>query len=139
NATTGGTYNGWDRMFRGKFDTAIREFQNVFYQTAMASCPSFTNQHQLLVRGSVEPTDSLTVEALYGHFWLDEPWSENGGIAPENKKINVGDEFDLQLTWDYTEDVQFGLLAAWFFPGDHFIGGQDDTATDVVTSVKLSF
>ncbi|MFQ5952924.1 MAG: alginate export family protein [Candidatus Omnitrophota bacterium] len=139
NALTGGTYNGWDRMYRGKFDTAIREFQNVFYRTRQVSSPSFTNQHQLLVRGTLEPTDSLTFDAIYGHFWLDEIWSQRGGVVPENKKRNVGDELDLSLTWDYTEDVQFNLLAAWFWPGDHFVGGLSDTATDIVTSVKLSF
>jgi hypothetical protein len=130
---TSGAYNGWDPMYRGKFDTAIREFQNVFYRTAQFSCPSFTNQHQILVSGTVEPTDSLTFSAKYGHFWLAENWS-NG-----NTDRNAGDEVDLQLTWDYTEDVSFGLLAAWFFPGDHFRGGMDDAATDLVGTVKLSF
>jgi hypothetical protein len=132
-ANTTGNYDGWDPMFRGKFDTAVREFQNVFYTTAQASCPSYTNQHQLLVRASVEPTDSLTVEALYGHFWLAEEFATNR----TNK--NAGDEVDLQLTWDYTEDVSFNLLAAWFFPGAHFESPNNDAATDVVGTVKLSF
>ncbi len=133
NANTTGDYQGWDVMFRGKFDTAIREFQNVYYATAQASSPSFTNQHQILVRGSVEPTDSLTFEALYGHFWLQEQWTP----ALSNK--NLGDEVDLSLTWDYTEDVSFNLLAAWFFPGKHFQSPNKDTATDIVGTVKLSF
>ena len=140
-AGTQGDYTGWDPMFRGKFDSAIREFQNVFYGTQMVSSPSYTNQHQLLVRGSVEPTDSLTVEAQYAHFWLDQTWAENtvGGI-PQNTNKNVGDEVDIKVTWDYTEDVTFGLLTAFFFPGDHFSSGQgNDTATDVVGTVKLSF
>ncbi|MGB2599746.1 MAG: alginate export family protein [Candidatus Omnitrophota bacterium] len=132
-ATTSGDWKGWDPMYRGKFDTAIREFQNSFYATAMASSPSYTNQHQLLVTGVVEPTDSLTFKAKYGHFWLAEDWSST------NTDKNVGDEVDLLLTWDYTEDVQFSLLTAWFFPGDHFDGGQDSAATDIVGSVKLSF
>ena len=138
---TSGLYHGWDPMYRGKFDTAIREFQNVFYRTAMASTPSNTNQHQILVRGSVEPTDSLTCEALYGHFWLDKRFAENAVMAtPETAKKNVGDEVDLKVTWDYTEDVQFSLLCAFFFPGDHFSsGGGNDTATDLVGTVKLSF
>jgi hypothetical protein len=130
---TNGQYNGWDVMYRGKFDTAIREFQNVFYATEQPSCPSFTNQHQFLVFGTLEPTDSLTFEAKYGHFWLDKSY----GAANTSK--NVGDEVDLQLTWDYTEDVSFGLLTAWFFPGNHFQSSRDDVATDIVGTVKLSF
>ncbi|MBD3426266.1 MAG: hypothetical protein GF409_03425 [Candidatus Omnitrophica bacterium] len=128
-----GTYHGWDVMYRGKFDTAIREFQNVFYRTTQASSPSFTNQHQLLFSGSVEPTDSLTMTAKWGIFWLAEDWSET------NSDKLAGNELDLNLTWDYTEDVSFGLLAAWFFPGDHFQDGMEDTATDLVGTVKLSF
>ncbi len=140
NPADSGTYKGWDPMFRGKFDTAIREFQNVFYATRMQSCPSYTNQHQILVRGQVEPTDSLTFKALYGHFWLVEAWTTQSQRAPENRQKNVGDEVDLQLIWDYTEDVQFSLLTAWFFPGDHFSSEEGhDTATDIVGSVKLSF
>ena len=130
---TSGAYNGWDPMYRGKFDTAIREFQNVFYRTAQFSCPSFTNQHQILVSGTVEPTDSLTFNAKWGVFWLAENWSTG------NTDRLAGNEVDLNLTWDYTEDVSFGLLAAWFFPGNHFRGGMDDTATDLVGTVKLSF
>ncbi|MDP8257936.1 MAG: alginate export family protein [Candidatus Aadella gelida] len=132
-AATTGDYEGWDPMFRGKFDTAIREFQNVYYTTAQASSPSYTNQHQVLLRGTLEPTDSLTFDASYGHFWLAEQFS----AATSNK--NIGDEIDLQLTWDYTEDVQFGLLAGWFIPGNHFVDPLDDIATDVVGTVSLSF
>ncbi len=134
-AGTVGKYNGWDPMFRGKFDTAIREFQNVYYNTAQASTPSFTNQHQVLVTGSVEPTDSLTASATYGHFWLVEKFSSVLNLSNQD----IGDEVDLQLTWDYTEDVQFNLLSAWFFPGDHWSNGQDDVASDIVGTVKLSF
>ncbi len=130
---TTGRYTAWDPMYRGKFDTAIREFQNVYYTTAQGSTPSYTNQHQILISSTVEPTDSLTVEAIYGHFWL----AENFSTALTDK--DVGDELDLQLTWDYTEDVQFGLLAGWFFPGDHWVTPNNDTATDVVGTVKLSF
>jgi len=152
-----GTYRGWDPIYRGKFDTAIREFQNVFYRTNMPSSPSFTNQHQLLVRGSIEPTDSLTCSATYAHFWLAEAWADTTntgvglpgvahGVVPagrninQNQNLNVGDEVDLQVAWDYTEDVSFGFLCGWFFPGDHFGSSQgNDCATNIVGTVKLSF
>ena len=76
---------------------------------------------------------------MYAHFWLVEDWAENTDVVNENTNRNIGDEVDLQLTWDYTEDVQFGLLTGWFFPGDHFASGTDDVATDIVGTVKLSF
>jgi hypothetical protein len=142
-----GDWHGWHPMFRGKFDTAIREFQNIYYLTAYRTDnvlgnydinpdadSGATNQHQLIVRGQLIPTENLTVDAQWAHFWFDE---EDHRANNENDEI--GDEVDIVLTYDYTEDVQFGLLAAWFFPGDYFPGGQDDTATDIVGSMKVSF
>jgi len=131
------TYTGWDFMFRGKYDTAIREFQNVYYRTNSTSTPSTTNQHQFLLSLEVEPTDSLTVGVRGAYFLLDEDYSTTG--ANPNTENSIGGELDVQVTWDYTEDVTFGLLTGFFFPGDHFINGQDDVATDIVGSVKLSF
>ncbi|MFH1797761.1 MAG: alginate export family protein [Candidatus Omnitrophota bacterium] len=132
-ASDTGHYSGWDPMYRGKFDTAIREFQNVYYGTATTSSPATTNQHQLLVKGCLEPMDNLKIDATYGHFWLAERYSAT------NSQTNLGDEFDVKLTWDYTEDVSFDLLAGWFVPGSHFDTDQNNVATDIVGSVKLSF
>jgi len=44
---TASKYNGWDNMFRGKFDTKIREWQNIFYRTDVDSTPADTNEFQL--------------------------------------------------------------------------------------------
>ena len=141
NPGTNSDWTGWDPMFRGKFDTAIREFQNVFYATTQASSPAYTNQHQILGKIVLEPTDDITVSAKYANFWLDQIFQEDvgGGIA-ENTNKHIGQELDLQVVWDYTEDVSFGLLAAIFYPGNHFASFEDnDPATDLVGSVKLSF
>jgi len=133
NPNRNGTYTGWDYMYRGKFDTAIREFQNVYYRTLQGSSPSNTNQHQFLARGTIEPTDSITIDATYAHFWLDKRWSN---LMANN---DVGGEFDFKVTWDYTEDVSFNFLSGWFFPGKMFISGRNAVATDIVGTVKLSF
>lgn len=139
---TDGNYNGWDPMYRGKFDTAIREWQNVFYGTTQYSTPAFTNQHQFLFGGSIEPTDSVTVEGKLGFFWLaNSATSNDGSVNPEYSNKFVGSEVDVNVTWDYTEDVSFGLLSGFFFPGSHWSDGAGfaDVATDVVGTVKLSF
>jgi hypothetical protein len=141
-ASTTGKYGAWDKMFRGKFDTAIREYQEWYYSlSALAQTqvgtPGYTNELQILVRGSIEPTDSLTIEALYGHFWLDKNPNENAAAASASKSL--GDEVDITVTYDYTEDVSFNILAAWFFPGKFFVSPRNDCAADVVGTVKLSF
>ena len=144
NNTTGGNYVGWDRMYRGKFDTAIREFQGEFYGTTQGITGGSTNQHQALFRATVEPMDSVKVEGTYAFFWLYADYAQNGGNVQTNTNRFVGQELDLNVTWDYTEDVSFGLLTGWFFPGSAFSAdtqgiGKKSIATDVVGTVKLSF
>ena len=66
-----GTYTGWDPMFRGKFDSAIREFVGTYYASyaypanglSRNTCmdASFTNKSQFVFSGSVQPIDSLTL------------------------------------------------------------------------------
>ena len=142
NVTTQGDYGGWDPMYRGKFDTAIREFQNVFYGTSQPSTPAYTNQHQVLIGGTIEPTDSVTIEGKMGMFWLANPYTnQDGGQNSEYSDRWVGTELDMNVTWDYTEDVTFGLLTGFFFPGSHWshAASFDDVASDLVATVKLSF
>lgn len=140
-----GNYTGWNRMYRGKFDTAIREFQGSVYNTTQPMTAGDTNQHQMLLRATVEPMDSVKVEGVYALFWLYADYAQqNTANAQANSNRFVGQEVDMNVTWDYTEDVQFGLLTAWFMPGDAFSAdtqgiGKKAIATDVVGTVKLSF
>ena len=163
------TYTGWDSMYRGKYDSAIREFVGKFYATArygvranyVQSCAddSRTNQHQVVFVGSVQPMDSLTLKANYNLFWTGQqylmtPPTQQNGTAFTRQGMNadktggfIGQEIDLSANWDYTEDVSFNLLAGWFIPGQVYnvnggVTGSDDvagTATDLVGSVKVSF
>jgi len=54
-------------------------------------------------------------------------------------KSALGNEFDANLTYDYTEDVQFGLNAAWFVPGDAFNKVNRKTASQIIGSMKVTF
>jgi len=156
NSQSVGAYKGWDSMFRGKYDSAIREWFGTYYMSAQGydtflatgNNPedSKTNQHQLIVMSSVQPTDSLTLDARFLAFWQAERmtydisgWQAVSATDFDKCTRYVGSELDLELTWDYTEDVSFGLMTAWFFPGSMYKKGSRDVATDVVGSVKLSF
>jgi hypothetical protein len=140
-----GNYTGWNSMYRGKFDTAIREFQGSFYGTTQPVTPATTNQHQMLFKATVEPMDSVKVEGVYAFFWLYSDYAnEATANSQENTNRFIGQEIDVNVTWDYTEDVQFGLLTGWFFPGSAFSAdvqgiGKKAPATNMVGTVKLSF
>jgi len=150
------TYTGWDPMYRGKYDSAIREFVGKFYQTrrymasiigapgSVPSCPddSRTNESQLIFSGSVQPIESLTLKANYNLFWNLRPYLGDISTHDENKSQGfVGQEIDLQANWDYTEDVSFGILAGWFVPGEvyDYRDNKAAVASDLVGTVKVSF
>ncbi len=145
-----GNWNGFINLYRGKFFSAIREWQGIYYQvndiiqdgTAVtANDNAWTNQHTIIIDASIQPLDDIIFEARYLHFLADKPYGRtnpNQGVGASRSK-SIGDEVDLRLTYDYTEDVTFGMLTAWFFPGQYFIAPDTDIASEIVGSVALTF
>lgn len=76
---------------------------------------------------SVKPT-AVTGYALNG--WANYDMDENR---------DLGKEWDLHLTYDYTEDVQFGLMGGYFIPGKAFSKSNRKDASQVIGSMKVSF
>jgi len=134
-------YGAWNGLYRGHFWTAYADFREFVYATAQADDqPATTNQEFIQVKGAIKPLEDLLVEAAYTYLWTPERVHKTPGVlssATEND--NIGSEFDLQVTYDYTEDVSFGILAGWFIPGNFYISPNDATAADVVSSVKVTF
>jgi len=150
------TYNGWDRMFRGKYDSAIREWMGTYYanydyqprpnNAQVSADASYTNQSQLIFSGSLQPMDCLTLKGNWNLFWTLEKYSIEdlsvpGGIPNRDGPNSgfIGQEVDLQAIWDYTEDVSFGLLMAYYMPNYDCYQDGADSASDIVGTVKVSF
>jgi len=62
------------------------------------------------------------------------------GVAGTSSK-KMGNEFDLDVTYAYTEDVKFGMSAGIFYAGKHYDTSthKQDNATQVLTSVAVLF
>ncbi len=103
-----------------------------------------TNLHVWNVRGSMKPTDDITLGVNYGYYLRDEK-SPMVGAYPisaynmSDKKV-LGHAIDLTATYDYTEDVQFALTNGYFVTGDALndVGGKRD-ANQLVGSMKVTF
>jgi hypothetical protein len=54
-------------------------------------------------------------------------------------KRALGWEWEMGLTYDYTEDVQFGLMGGIFTPGAAFNSSNSDAAKQVMGSMKVTF
>jgi len=45
----------------------------------------------------------------------------------------------LDTVYNYTEDVQIGVSAGWFFPGDVFHENNDDVASQFIGHADVNF
>lgn len=77
-----------------------------------------TNMHQILVAGSVKPLAYWNIEDV--SLGMKYAWFRFVQEPVDVSSRDAGDELDTMLTYDYTEDVQFNLLWAYFWPGSYY-------------------
>lgn len=118
-----------------------------------AYSPRLSNIGILNAQLSVLPSDSWTLVLDFYYYSQAEermmvmgnPDMDNGGVsAPTNgTESDLGMELDVILEYDYTEDVNTQLVAAWFKPGDAYnFPTNDDSPDDVVelrAELRISF
>ncbi|MCX5706702.1 MAG: alginate export family protein [Candidatus Omnitrophica bacterium] len=128
----------WDSMY---YDQALN---NIAY----AIIP-FNNLQVINLIGKVKPMQDVTLIGNLGFYGrstndsatmtapnVDSSNSSYGSYTMTQKNY-LGTELDLTATYDYTEDVQFGLTAGLFAPGKAFIDNHD--ATQLIGSMKVVF
>jgi hypothetical protein len=125
--------NNWDPMFEGITPADI----------VNAILPN-TNAQVIGVTATAKPVEDVTLKLRYANLKLVEAisilpgWAKRADYTMTDKK-DVGDEIDLNLTYDYTEDVQLGLSIGYFDPGDAFAKSNREEATQVIGSMKVTF
>lgn len=127
-----GKWEGFDPMFTSETYGEIADF--VYGGGRM------TNAKIWKVSAGLNPVEKLNVDLTY--YTIDTAEKVWTGTEYANK--NVGDEYDLTLTYDYTEDVSFSLCYATFKPGKFWkdIFGNSKmkaTATALLGGVKVTF
>jgi len=128
----------WDPMFE---DQVVNTVVNAL----------FPNTAVMFVSGkaSCKPIEDLTLSGVYSYYWLNDigsPWAiANANYVNYEVTGNrhLGHAFDLTATYDYTEDVQFGLHFSYFNPGkalDKAAGeGYKQNARELIGSMKITF
>ena len=141
-------YKAWDTMFEDQTHGIIA---NQIFDGNNDGVDS--NGQTINVSASVVPVQDLTVAVDYYHYLLAEKWNSLGvtGSSLDDRtgntgttyevtdKKDLGDEVDLSLAYDYTEDVKLGLTAGFFLPGSTFQKTNDNMASTVMADVKVSF
>jgi len=104
-----------------------------------------TNTQYVGADVSAKPMDDLTVKLrLVTAKAIDimpaiGVWGQTTGNYAMTDKKQLGNEADLHFTYDYTEDVQFGLKMGFFKPGNAFAKSNNKSATQVLGSMKVTF
>jgi hypothetical protein len=109
-----------------------------------------SNVHAIKVSGAIMPREDITFGVNYYYLQLAEEWATGTTLTPGGKfqtttytlkdnEESIGNEVDLSLIYDYTEDVQMGLVVGMFMPGDMFDGTNDDTAYSVRGMTSIEF
>jgi len=134
-------YFAWDPMFENQ--TAGRIINALFPQW---------NAHNVDLMLTLKPDflEDVTLRADWVYLALAKAQSPavnalandyNAALGYSANKKTLGQEIDLTLAYDYTEDVQFGLCVDWFMPGRAIStqSAQNEVANEVIASCKVEF
>lgn len=137
-------FGAWDPMYRGSFTTYIQDFlagtdAGSLYTTVDPNDTAAPTNRQILYADvAAKPLEDLSVFLRYSHIWFDE-------TPVAGRSDEAGDEVDVKVAYDYTEDVQFAAVGAWFFPGGYYDDNPntstraDATAWEVLGGVSVDF
>ncbi len=136
-------WTAWDPMFENQGGGKI--YNAIF---------SLSNMHIHSLALSAKPMEDVTVKGTWSGLWLDKECSgtstcgsytlvQPDGYSPslttKSGESALGHEFDVDVMYDYTEDVQLGLSLGVFNPGDVFTSANDDMASQAILHGNVSF
>jgi|CXWL01.1.fsa_nt_gi hypothetical protein len=151
NAASQETFTGWDPMFEAQ---ASGKIYNAMF--------NLSNAHIVELSTSVTPIEDVMAKLSWTGIWLDKSLTRQagsngglatgtilrspGGTAPSTtavtSNLGLGQEIDADLTYNYTEDVLFGLNLGVFFPGDAFAETSSNSrksASQAIAHVGVTF
>ncbi|MEI8344640.1 MAG: alginate export family protein [Candidatus Omnitrophota bacterium] len=135
------SYGSWNFLCRGPTYGWIHEYLEQFYTTAQeGDQPAGQNLQSLFLTLNLNPAADLRLSGTYYWYWaVDDIHLVTAD--PSSPKLGdfIGQEIDTKLTYTYTEDVQFGIEADWFVPGSLYQAPNNKTASQLITSVSVSY
>jgi hypothetical protein len=138
------TYRSWDPMYENQ--TAGHIMNALFTQTSSHSI-------DLMMKLTPDFLKDVNLRADWVMLFLDKGISPAGATLVNDynaaavltqDRRQLGQEIDLNLTYAYTEDVQFSLMGGYFFTGkainkNQTLGMVRANASEAIASCKVSF
>jgi len=142
---TSKNYSAWDEFNKNQGAGTI-------YNTLFP----LTNMYIYSAGGSINPLEDVTVSGTWSDLFAAEKYGTqdtmtllqpNGTVydgvgfteVAMRNKSNLGNEADVNLAYNYTEDVTFGVSLGWFMPGTAFTDAYRDTASQAIADVAVKF
>ena len=146
--STAKNYSAWDPFNEAQGSGTI-------YNTLFP----LSNMHILAVGASASPLEDVTTAFTWSSLWAADSYTATNPLAlyqpdgganqifPATKAHSkgLGNEYDVNLTYNYTEDVTFGVSLGWYVPGTAFSavaangGANKDTASQAMADVNVKF
>ena len=138
------TYTAWDPLMEGQNGGTI--FNSLF---------NLTNMNILSAGASVTPIEDVTTSFAWYGLGLDKKirsgntltllqpdgsstTSTNSATATTGRK-DLGNEYDANVNYAYTEDVTMGVSLGWYVPGKVFTKANNSVASQALAHVNVNF
>ncbi len=139
NSTSQTDWTGWDPFFEAQGGGHI--YNSLFDLTNMEI-------HSLYLMA--EPMEDVTARLGITSLWnerntkfgsksIRQPDGTTLSLATNNNSGHIGKEFNFDLSYDYTEDVQIGASVGWFLPGSIWESENDSSAKQVLVNMNVAF
>jgi hypothetical protein len=138
--TSAKTYSAWD-----EFNTI--QGAGTIYRSIFA----MSNEQILAVGASANPLEDVTAAVTWSDLWavdsygaqnpleLIQPNGDTVSPVTKHDATGLGNETDVNLTYNYTEDVTFGLNLGWFVSGSVLSTSNRETASQAIASLGVKF
>jgi hypothetical protein len=133
------TYGSWDEFNKnqgaGTIYNTLFPLTNMYIYSLGASANPLEDVTAAFTWSDLQASDSF---GTYNPLNMLQPDGTSITLPTSNKK-GLGNESDVNLTYNYTEDVTFGVSLGWFLPGDVFTKNTRDTASQAIADVAVTF
>jgi hypothetical protein len=106
------------------------------------------NVQGIKLTGTYNIREDMTLSALYSYMakvvndgttqltgWNGNQYDMTNAVSDKD----LGQGLDLAVNYAYTEDVNFGLVNSYFFPGQAFTNNNDETASSLRAYATVNF
>lgn len=132
-------FTAWDSFAEGQGGGTI--YNSLF---------GLSNLNIVSVGGQVTPLEDVTATFLWSNLFADKKYRTGNALSfsqPDGStsspattgRKDLGNEYDVNVDYAYTEDVTLGVSLGWFVPGKAFTSANDTTASQALAHVNVNF